>query len=70
MSAPSTRGARPGRPALAADRRLDAPVNVRMSAPAYDAAYRRATAERRSLPELVRRAVSRYLAEPDDDDGE
>lgn len=44
-----------------------APVNVRMAPAQYDAAHARATRERCNVPELVRRAVSRYLQAPDED---
>jgi hypothetical protein len=52
-----------GRPATGST-----PVNVRLSAATYDAAHARAGLERRrSVPALVRAAVERYLADPDDD---
>ena len=46
------------------------PVNVRLSPRDYDRAHAQASAERRSVPDLMRRAVDRYLAAPprDDDD--
>ena len=44
------------------------PVTVRMAPATYDATHARAAAERRGVPDLVRAAVARYLAEPLDDD--
>lgn len=54
-----------GRPSLGPGGESDR-VNVRMSPATYTAAHARAGVERRSVPDLVRRAVGRYLAEPDE----
>ena len=56
---------RGGRPAIGAGG--STPVSVRLSGAAYDAAHARASVERRTVPELVRAAVARYLAAPDDE---
>jgi len=56
-----------GRPPLGPG--TSTPVNVRLSPRDYDRAHAQASAERRSVPELMRRAVDRYLAgRPRDDD--
>lgn len=61
---------RGGRPALSHDGAPSAPVCVRLPPEQFDAAHARAVAERVGLPSLVRRAVARYLADPDADGDE
>ena len=57
---------KPGRPGLEAGR-PSLPVMVRMRSSDYSAAALRAGLERRSVPDLVRSAVKRYLADPEDE---
>lgn len=59
---------RPGRRPLAATQRKSAAVTVKLTTQEYDRADRRATRERVTLPELMRRSLSSRLN--DDDDGD
>jgi hypothetical protein len=47
-----------------------AQVNVRLPPETFDRVHARATAERRQVPDLMRRAVDRYLAAPPAPDGD
>ncbi len=60
---------RPGRPALDPDH-ASASINLTVSAKDYDAAYQRASRQRESVPELVRRALRRELARDERDSDE
>lgn len=53
---------KPGRPTLVAGQ-SSAAVCVKVPERMYDAAYKRAQAERVSVPELVRRGLARVLAD-------
>ena len=59
-------GRRPGRPNLV-DGERTAAVNVRLPVSQFDKACGRATRERVTLPELLRRGLARVL---DDDDAD
>jgi hypothetical protein len=45
-----------------------AQVNVRLPPGTFDRVHARANAERRQVPDLMRRAVDRYLAGPPSDE--
>lgn len=68
MSEPARR--RPGRPALSPAG--STPVNVRLGAEDYDRLHSRSALERRSIPDLMRRATLQYLAaaRSSEDDGD
>jgi hypothetical protein len=50
-----------GRPSVVPGRR-SADLSLKVSEDMYDAAYQRASKDRKSLPEIVRLALARYLA--------
>jgi hypothetical protein len=58
---------RPGRKALAANGQPSTPVNVRLPPTDYDRTFTRAQRDGVSVPVVVRRALSKYLDDPDDD---
>jgi hypothetical protein len=59
---------RPGRPPIDPRLRKDASVIVRVTSAQYDAAHRRASRDRVSVPEVIRRAVTAAWRHDDDDD--
>jgi hypothetical protein len=58
---------RPGRPSLVAGEQ-STPVHVKVSNSDYDKAYKLASQNRVSVPEIFRRGFHRLLSEESDDD--
>jgi predicted HicB family RNase H-like nuclease len=63
MSEPTKRGRPPLTPGD-----VPARIDIRVSSTQYDQAYQRAQREGISVPALVRRSLTRELADPDDDE--